>query len=442
MSSMPSVRMTRRTIGRASPLLLALLLAGCSTESLLEAARPDQIDPAELSSNLQGASALHAGAIGDFTVALSGGVGLGQITASGYLSDEFIFGATPPELREMDLRAVRDANNAWLGTYIDLHRAREAAERAITAFKAVAPSDGRVGELLALQAALITIQGENYCSGAPLSTTQPTLTYGDPLTTQATFTLAVTKADAALAGAGSNAAARNLAAVIKGRALLNNGQYASAAAAVAAVPTAFEYRVSHGLATPRQQSFIWTYMYNTQGLLVANREGGNGLDFATAGDPRLPVDGDGRPSVFDNVSPRYFFRLYNTQNHTVLVASGVEARLIEAEAALQAGNAAGWLAKLGEARARFNMTVPADPGTAAGRVDLMFRERAFSMFATSHRVGDLRRLSRQYGRGKETVWPTGAYHKDNLTRGGDANIIVPISEKNNPKFTGCLDRNP
>jgi hypothetical protein len=154
--------MTRRTIGRASPLLLALLLAGCSTESLLEAARPDQIDPAELSSNLQGASALHAGAIGDFTVALSGGVGLGQITASGYLSDEFIFGATPPELREMDLRAVREANNAWLGTYIDLHRAREAAERAITAFKKVAPSDGRVGELLGLQAALITIQGENY----------------------------------------------------------------------------------------------------------------------------------------------------------------------------------------------------------------------------------------------------------------------------------------
>ncbi|MBU6367089.1 MAG: hypothetical protein KJT01_12835 [Gemmatimonadetes bacterium] len=446
MSSTHSVRATRRTIGRVAPLLLAASLAGCSTDGLLTAARPDQIDPAELSSNLQGAGALHAGAIGDFTVALSGGTGggagLGQIIASGYLSDEFMFGATPPELREMDARAVREANNAWLPVYIDLHRARESAERAITAFKAVAPSDGRVGELLALQAALITIQGENYCSGAPLSTTQPELTYGEPLTTAATFALAVTKADAAIAGAGSNTSARNLAAVIKGRALLNAGQYAAAATAVASVPTSFEYRVSHGLATARQQSIVWSYMYNTQGLLVANREGTNGLDFATAGDPRLPIEGDGRPSSFDNVTPRYFVRLYNTQNHTVLVAGGVEARLIEAEAALQASNLPLWLSKLADARARYNMPAAEDPGTAAGRVDLMFRERAFSMFGTSHRVGDLRRLTRQYGRGRETVWPTGAYHKDNLNRGTDANIIVPISEKNNPKFTGCIDRNP
>ena len=446
MSSTHSVRATRRTIGRVAPLLLAATLAGCSTETLLEADRPDQIDPAELSSNLQGAGALHAGAVGDFTVALAGGAGggagLGQIAAAGYLSDEFMFGGTPPELREMDARNVREANGAWLQTYIDLHRAREAGERAITAFKAVAPTDSRVGELLGLQAALITLQGENYCSGAPLSTTQPELTYGEPLTTAATFALAVTRADAALAGSGSNAAARNLAAVIKGRALLNAGQYAAAATAVASVPTAFEYRASHGLATPRQQSFLWSYMYNTQALLVANREGTNGLDFATAQDPRLPVEGDGRPSTFDNVTPRYFFRTYNVQNHTVLVASGVEARLIEAEAALQASNVPGWLAKLGEARARFNMAAPEDPGTAAGRVDLMFRERAFTLFGTSHRVGDLRRLSRQYGRAKESVWPTGPYHKDNLARGGDANIVVPISEKNNPNFKGCLDRNP
>jgi hypothetical protein len=55
---------------------------------------------------------------------------------------------------------------------------------------------------------------------------------------------------------------------------------------------------------------------------------------------------------------------------------------------------AGWLSKLAAARARFNMVAPTDPGTANARVDLMFRERAFSLFGTSHRVGDLRRLSR------------------------------------------------
>ena len=49
---------------------------------------------------------------------------------------------------------------------------------------------------------------------------------------------------------------------------------------------------------------------------------------------RLPVEGDGRPSSFDLVTPRYFFKKYNVQNHSVLLASGVEARLIEAEGAL------------------------------------------------------------------------------------------------------------
>jgi hypothetical protein len=417
--------------------------SGCSTDRILEADRPDQIDPAGLSGSLQGAGALHAGAIGDFTVAFDGGsgggAGLGQIMATGFLSDEFRFGGTPPELREMDLRSVREQNGAWLQTYIDLHRARESAERASNALKGVAPSDPRVGEMLALQAALLIMQAENYCSGAPISTTQPELAYGEPLTTQQILTQALAKADAALAAAGSNASVRNLATVLKARAQLDAGQFAAAGATVASVPTSYEYRVAHGLSTGRQQSFTWSYMYNTQAFLVADREGTNGLNFATAGDPRVPIDGDGAPSNFDQVTPRYYFRNYNRQNHTVVLASGVEARLIESEAALQAGSVQLWLQKLTDARAPYGMSAPSDPGPAA-RVDLMFRERAFALFGTAHRVGDLRRLVRQYNRAAETVWPTGAYHKDNLTRGSDLNIVVPISEKNNPKFTGCINR--
>ena len=42
----------------------------------------------------------------------------------------------------------------------------------------------------------------------------------------------------------------------------------------------------------------------------------------------------------------------------------------------------------------------ADPGTPAAREDLMFRERAFWLFGTGHRLGDMRRMIRQYGRGR------------------------------------------
>ncbi len=443
-------RVALRALRRGRPIGAVLLLAvttACSTDRILKADRPDQIDPSRLSTDLQGARALAAGAVGDFTVAFNGGsgggAGNGQIMASGYLSDEFRFGGTPPELREMDLRNVRAANGAWLQTYIDLHRARESASRAAGALRAVAASDPGIAEMYALQGALLIMQAENYCSGAPVSTTQPTLTYGDPLTTAQIFTLAISKLDSALGSAGISANVRSLASVLKGRAQVGNAQYAAAATTVSAVPTSFSYSVSHGLATARQQSFTWSYMYNTQALLVSDREGTNGLNFATAGDPRVPIDGDGAPSAFDLVTPRYFFRNYNRQNHTVAVATGVEARLIEAEAALQGGNTATFVQKLNEARTPWSGLAPlTDPGTAAARVDLLFRERAFATFGTSHRVGDLRRLTRQYSRPAESVWPTGAYHKDNLQRGPDTSIIVPLSESNNPKFSGCLNRNP
>ena len=80
------------------------------------------------------------------------------------------------------------------------------------------------------------------------------------------------------------------------------------------------------------------------------------------------------------------------------------------------------------------------PGSAAGREDLHFRERAFWLYSTGHRLGDLRRLIRQYGRGAETVFPTGAYFKGGLY-GTDVNLPIPQEEENNANFTACLDRN-
>jgi len=80
-----------------------------------------------------------------------------------------------------------------------------------------------------------------------------------------------------------------------------------------------------------------------------------------------------------------------------------------------------------------------DPGTAAQRVDLQFRERAFWLFLSGHRQGDLRRLIRQYGRGAESVFPTGPWVAG-LQYGTD--VTFPTGEQFNPNYTTCLDRNP
>jgi hypothetical protein len=123
--------------------------------------------------------------------------------------------------------------------------------------------------------------------------------------------------------------------------------------------------------------------------------------------------------------------------------SGIEARLIEAEAQLRAGNSAASLATLNAARATLTGLAPlTDAGSAAARADQLFRERAFWLFGRGHRVGDMRRLIRQHGRAANTVFPVGAWHKGG-NYGSDVNMPVPIHEANNPNVPAnqtCLSR--
>jgi hypothetical protein len=82
---------------------------GCSTDSILTVERPDIIDPGKLGGTT-GAAALYAGAIGEVAFAQAGVFG-GFMLLSGLFSDEFRFGGTPPEVREMDLGFIRPENS-------------------------------------------------------------------------------------------------------------------------------------------------------------------------------------------------------------------------------------------------------------------------------------------------------------------------------------------
>ena len=119
--------------------------------------------------------------------------------------------------------------------------------------------------------------------------------------------------------------------------------------------------------------------------------------------------------------------------------------MITAEVQLHQGDYPAWLTTLNTLRQNggvAGLAALTDPGATpetAARTNLMFRERAFWLFGTGHRIGDLRRLARQYGRASETVFPTGTYFKGGLY-GTDVNIPVPFEERNNPNFHGCLNR--
>ena len=88
------------------------------------------------------------------------------------------------------------------------------------------------------------------------------------------------------------------------------------------------------------------------------------------------------------------------------------------------------------------MTPLTDPGNATARVDQLFREKAFWQFGRGHRLGDLRRLIRDYGRAADgsTTFPVGQHFKGG-NFGVDLNLPVTTSEQiGNPNFTQCIDR--
>jgi hypothetical protein len=272
------------------------------------------------------------------------------------------------------------------------------------------------------------------------------------------FQRAVVQFDSSAAGAAADVA--NLARVGKGRALTELGQFSQAAASVSAVPTSFVYNAEYSATSLVNAIFDW--MVNTANFTPADIEGGNGLNFVSARDPRVVVlrDGAGNPVRRlgqDGSTSTVTIQGYPSGAAPLKLATGVEARLIEAESALRAGNIVTWLSALNAprvdavVRAAFAITQASgapdplpplvDPGTAEARVDLLFRERAFWMYLTTHRVGDLRRLVRQYNRVSTAVWPTGAYAKGG-TYGTDQNITPSIAETNNPTWKACTDRNP
>ena len=429
-----------RRVGLSGAVVLlsgAVVLLACS-DSLLDVDNPDVIDPGNLETS-QGAIALYGGALGDFAVAHDGGGApqgaFGMLGLAGLFTDQYRFGGTPPEVRQLDLADVVKENSFFRGTYLAMHRARVAAERAAEALtNTIGSDDARVGEMLALSGAAHIVVGEHFCSGAPFSlTTEGEIDYGNPLSTNEIMDEGLAKLQIASASTGGDPLIQNLIAVLQGRAYLNQGQFNQAAGAVAGVPTDFEYQLQHAETNNRTQNSMKQYIFDFDYMSVSDGEGGVGLDFATANDPRVVVDNPGL-SRFDGETPHFRFLKYDSWGSPVTLASGIEARLIEAEAALQNGDIPGWMAGLDAARAPFAMGPVTDPGTASAREDLMIRERAFALFSTGHRLGDMRRLVRQYGRQRDAVFPNGSYHKDNLIRGSQASFIIPASEENNPNF--------
>jgi hypothetical protein len=408
---------------------------------LLEVKDPDVLKPEQLQDESSIPTRV-AGATFDFMFAFNGGNNNALIAAQGLITDEYHSSDTFDDRVGIDRRAI-DRNDSQMNAYVygGLHVARASAQGTADFIEQFDADHDDLPRLRSFQGFTEIFLGETFCSGVPVSSLDGnTLVFGQPRTTQQIFEAAVAAFDIAL----QKDPTYNLAKVGKGRALLNLNRPADAAAAVASVPTSFEDFVFHSSSNASQNNGLWDLANNGR-LSVWNNEGTNGLNYRTANDPRVPwLDTGGLG--FDQETPLYLQLVSPDIDSSVRFASGIEARLIEAEAALRAPvNRVTFFQKINQARATISLAAINDTGQSTDAlVTLLFRERAFWFYSTAHRLGDMRRLIRQYGRAAETVFPTGAYPKGG-NYSSDVNFPIPVEEDNNPNTSplsqGCLNRN-
>ena len=452
---------------RLSILPLMGLIVGCNDLSGIagKQALPSGIPDPSVYHTAAGAMALYQTAIatvqGYNGSSASHGVFASFILHVGLLTDELtggndqgcVAGCTSAADSEPARQLPEGRSLATDALYGGLQEVRGSANQAIAALAAYddsAPTALR-GELYALEGYATIFLADFFCSGVPLSTLDfnGDFTYRAGSTTQQLYLDAIAKFDTALALSADSVRILNLARVGKGRAWLDLGQYDSAAASVTSVPVSFTYQFLVDWSLHPLSSSVW-WAKAVHDVTVTDHKGRNGLPFLTNQDPRTSSQ---IASINQYGVPQYVPSKYGGATPGValtVMADWIEARLIQAEAALHGvpTGAGSWLDQLNTLRqTAITPSLPplSDPGDSPGdsaRVSLLFQERAYWLFATGHRQGDLRRLIREYGRSVIQVYPFGLYSANGQTLFYSTNVSAPIpsTEASNPLFHGCLSR--
>lgn len=453
---------------RAILAVMALAMVGAcdAKQELLGIQQPQIIGPDNVG-GATGAAALRIGALGSFQGWVMGGGGNGSNIAmfGDLLTDEWKSGDTFAQHNEADQRTVQTNNSVLATEYVAAQTARGRAQNAIDALQQFSPElTGQIGEMYFLKAYAELILSEDFCNGVPFGfTVNGVVTYTQPLTNKDGLTLAIARIDTALKiVTGTDAFSVNVhytLEVAKARALVDLGQFAAAAALLTDVPTSYQYLTTFSQTTRDNQEWVGNGSASVARFVVGDSFdiiGGqkniikNAIPFASAGDPRVPVTGSttGTTKSID-VSTSWVGQTIWGRDDAYPVLSGIDARLIQGEAQLNAGDYAGMMTTLNALRTAsqtigaYKVPVMAalttTPTTKDAAINLFFREKAFWQFGRGYRLGDMRRLIRVYLRTQDQVFPTGAFFK-NGSYGTDVNLPVTDGELTNPNFHGCIDR--
>ena len=445
-----------------------MLVGACNVnETLLELQQPGVIGPADVQDAV-GAEALRIGALQQLSTVTGGGPNATFWSSAGTLADEWKSGDTFFQTDETDRRTIPTNNSQVSTQYQNVQIARGHAITAIDALQKYSPEKtANIAQMYFVLGFLEMNISEVFCNGTPFGFTKDGVpNYTIPLTNAQGFTLAIARLDTGLALVANVPASdvfgtsiKNALLIAKARALLDLGQFAPAAALLTAVPTNYAWNMTYSVTTNDNGPYIMNGVAASSRYVVSDSFDffngqlnivKNALPYASAKDPRVPVLGStsGTQRAIDAYTPWVGSAVWADRSAPVPLIIGIDARLIEAEAKLQANDIPGMMAILNALRAAPQklgkldvpvMTALATPATRDDAISLLFREKAFWTFSRGQRLGDLRRLVRQYNRPQDQVFPVGNYFKSG-TYGTDVNLPVTDNELTNPNFKGCIDR--
>ena len=237
----------RSAVAAGTFIALASLAAFACKDYTKELLQPE--NPGVVGSDAVGspaaAAALRVGAIGRVRQLANCGSYECLWSESGIMTDEFKNADFQNTRQDIDQRSITTDNGSI--PYTAVTQARGFVIAAIDAMQKFLPTNtADIGELYMSLGFIEMSMAETYCNGIPLgSALNGQIVLGKPLTNAEVYAAALAHLDSALTITnGSDAGSifiRNAASVIKGRILTNLGQYATAATAVAAVPSTFQY---------------------------------------------------------------------------------------------------------------------------------------------------------------------------------------------------------
>ena len=485
-------RFRARARRAAAAIVAAGMLAatGCSLQDLVGSdLPPTSIDP-DLFETEEGALALYRGTLRAFRRGFGGSSS--YVLVSARMTDELTTGAYTASgapltldrntLAEVDSRTMPEDQllrssyvESW---YRDLNMARNQAVDAIyylSKYTVNVPRD-LVGHMYAIRGMTMIYLADAFCSGIPLTDYRPGggIVYQPGSTTEEVYTRAIAQFDTALTHMPDSIRYRYLAKVGKARALLNLGQHTAAAVEVADVPTSFKYEALY--AEDYEGSFNNNLMYNVRDWMdpensfgtVADREGGNGLPFVSANDPRVPVvPAPLQSSLYPETTYMLPARLLPNRppwnglgtkpgknGENIVVGErdrgaadrgrgrgGVREPGVphDPERAADHVHGRGDLSDPGSGRhrRRGRPAAAGGPGHDRGAAAAPHLRRAWILAVhDGQRQGDLRRMVRVYGFPQDQVYPSG-YYVLGGSYGPYTILPIPFTEQQiNPKYTG------